>query len=168
MSDFWGTAISLSSFIIAIVTAIVLIIQMDRKKPNIKIWTKTSSHFLLTTDYKDETYPEMPRFYKWMRIENVSENPISICSFCIYEKREKSRSFVSNSSLNIDNDEKRPVNNIVVPIIKIEPYGTIEGYVLFVGLFQVPDETKKYVLEIETPRKIFKKDISIDYTEKDI
>jgi hypothetical protein len=141
---------------------------MNRKKPNLKIWTKPTSHFVFTTDICDDVITEVNRFYKWIRLENASETPISICEFTIREKGAKGYKFVSHSMLDPVKYEDNIGGNVITPLMGIDPYGTVEGYILFLGLFDVPKENTKYILTVRTPRKSFKKEFKVDYTERDI
>lgn len=157
--------IAVMSLIIAVTTICVVINQLKRRNACLKIIVTPDSNFIWTTDVKTEEYG---CFYKWMRISNASENPISIYEFYMKPKSRGKSDFISHSFIGPIKSKFLPKKSILKPIIHLKPYETIEGYVFFRGIYDVPSEEIQYIIHIKTPQRIFKKKFFVDYTERDL
>lgn len=166
MNNTTNLIISLSSIILALVTAIVLISEFRKKRPNINIITSPDTAYIFVTDVFEVIHEALgTRLYKWVRIENNSANPISICKFTI--KVKNSSTFYCNINDNPPSHDLIP-DKFIIPIVKLDPYSAIEGYIFFRSIGGKLIDKKEYTLIVKTVPKDFKFKFKLDFTARDI
>lgn len=74
--------------------------------------------------------------------------PISFC----YEQQNGKKVIISNEKISLNND-------VIKPIIKLEPYESIDGYIVFENIVQDITALNKLTLNIDTSIKKFSKTI---------
>lgn len=75
------------SIITVIISFCALFLSIKSKRPKINVQVNPSSTYIWLTDFLHEEISDA--FYKWVRITNVSANPISIYECRFYEKKKK-------------------------------------------------------------------------------
>lgn len=97
-------------------------------------------------------------FYIWSRITNNSEKPITLLEISLQIKGFETTYLDSSSfcigSVPVGKNTTRKLNTIK-PIITLEPYSAIEGYLFFGDYYSVPPDNTRAKLIIVTSRKTF-------------
>ncbi|ADQ06473.1 hypothetical protein Calhy_0736 [Caldicellulosiruptor hydrothermalis 108] len=99
-------------------------------------------------------------FYKWVRITNNSDKPITILEISLHIKGCKP-TYLNSSSYCLGyvptgGTSSKSISNLLKPIFTIEPYCAIEGYLFFGPYSSTPPENIKATLIVKTSRKTFK------------
>lgn len=137
-----------------------------KNKPNLQIYQRPKApSYYFPAENNADNYVAPYRLVSWIRLENLSERPITIVEFHIkpigYDRLISTVSSESVSSYTIAQtpDGKRrtiPVaDNHLKPLIMIEPFGAREGFVFFPMCPEIKEDCIKANLTVLTTRGTF-------------
>jgi|GEM_PF-6907772 len=176
-----NTILSLSSFFIAIVTAIALITQLSRSRINLRIETTPTTIYEWETDRVVKLDEMCTKFFKWVRITNKSSVPVTIYQFiiqkgnttfysdCIDANDPVITSCFCDNLINDDMSEVNiPFHKILTPLIALQPYEVIEGHIFFISIGGQLNDGKTYYLQTLAAKKTFYTKFKLDTTQRDL